>query len=71
MVTIQTVKAHWVNRDTIAWIDAQSTGTYRLYHSPTGQITAEMSDGALSGSFVPLSVDRNGLPPRLSKSSRS
>ena len=62
MVTVQTVKAHWVNRDTIAWIGAESTGTYRLYHSPTGQITDQMSEGALRGSFVPLLVDRNGLP---------
>ena len=63
MVTVQTIKAHWVNRDTIAWIGAESTGTYRLYHSPTGQITDQISEGALRGSFVPLSVDRDGLPP--------
>ena len=62
MLTIDTAKAHWVNRDTIAWIGAEAGGTYRLYYSPTGQIIAEMSDGTLSGLFVPLSVDRNGLP---------
>jgi pullulanase len=63
VVTVQTIKAHWVNRDTIAWIGAESNGTYRLYHSPTGQITDQISEGALRGSFVPLSVDRDGLPP--------
>jgi pullulanase len=62
VLTIDTAKAHWVNRDTIAWIGAEAGGTYRLYYSPTGQIIAEMSDGTLSGLFVPLSVDRNGLP---------
>jgi pullulanase len=62
VVTVQTVKAHWVNRDTIAWIGAESDGIYRLYHSPTGQITDQISEGALRGWFVPLSVDRDGLP---------
>ena len=61
MVNVQTAKAHWVKRDTIAWIGAEPGGTYRLYHSPTGQVTAQMRDGVLSGLFVPLSVDTNGL----------
>src|SRR6476646_7762588 len=46
----------------MAWIGAEPGATYRLFHSPTGQIIAEMSGGALHGSFVPLSVDQNGLP---------
>jgi pullulanase len=63
VATVQTVKAHWVNRDTIAWIGAESNGIYRLYHSPAGQITDQISERALRGSFVHLSVDRDGLPP--------
>jgi pullulanase len=62
VVPVQTAKAHWVSRDTIAWIGAEPNGTYRLYHSPTGQITAQMADGVLAGPFVPLAVDTNGLP---------
>jgi pullulanase len=62
VLTIDTAKAHWVNRDTIAWTGAEPSGTYRLFHSPTGQIITEMSNEALHGPFVPLSVDRNGLP---------
>jgi pullulanase len=65
VVTVQTVKAHWVNRDRIAWIGAEPNGIYRLYHSPTGQITDHISEGVLRGSFVPLSVDRNGLPKQI------
>jgi pullulanase len=61
-VTVQIAKAHWVNRDTIAWIGAEPGANYRLYHSPTGQITAQIPDGVLLGPFVPLSVDTNGLP---------
>jgi hypothetical protein len=57
-VAVQTAKAHWVSRETISWIGAQPSDTYRLYYSLTGEITAQSSDGA----FVPLFVDRNGLP---------
>jgi pullulanase len=62
VATVETPKAHWVNRGTIAWIDAEPSGSYRLYHSPTGQIAHQLSDRALRGPFVPLTVDLNGLP---------
>ena len=62
MVTVQTAKAHWVNRDTIAWIGAEPGGTYRLYHSPTGQIMAQIADGVLAVRSSRSSVDPNGLP---------
>jgi pullulanase len=54
---MQTAKAHWVNRDTIAWIGAEPTGTYRLYYSLIGGQPGEVSGSA----FVPLLVDRSGL----------
>ncbi|MBV9106134.1 MAG: pullulanase-type alpha-1,6-glucosidase [Verrucomicrobia bacterium] len=57
-----TAKAHWVNRETIAWVGAAPSATYRLYHSPTGEITAQMADGNQRAAFLPLFVDRTGLP---------
>lgn len=62
MAAAQTAKAHWVKRDTIGWIGAEPTGTYRLYYSLTDGITAKMSGGAQRAAFVPLFMDRNGLP---------
>jgi pullulanase len=59
---VQTAKAHWVNRDTIGWLGAESTGIYRLYDSLTGHLSRKISDGAQRGGFIPLYVDRNGLP---------
>ncbi|MBV8377443.1 MAG: DUF3372 domain-containing protein, partial [Verrucomicrobia bacterium] len=56
-----TAKAHWVDRDTIGWTGAEPSSTYRLYHSLTGGLAAQIADGKLLGAFVPLVVDRNGL----------
>ena len=58
---MHTAKAHWVNRDTIGWIGAEPSGTYRLYYSEAGKMAARMSDGGLRGAFLPLLVDRGGL----------
>jgi pullulanase len=60
-VAALTAQAHWVNRDTIGWTGVEPSGSYRLYYS-FGEISAQMADGKLRGSFVPLFVDRNGLP---------
>jgi hypothetical protein len=58
---MRTAKAHWLNRETIGWIGAEPSGTFRLYYSEGGDIAAQMSGRALRGSFVPLLVDQNGL----------
>ena len=55
-------RAHWVNRDTIGWLGAPSSDTYRLYYSPAGGITVESTTGVKGGEFIPLSVDPNGFP---------
>jgi pullulanase len=60
--TFVQAKAHWVNRDTIAWFGAAPRDTYRLYYSPTGAITVDETTGVQGGASTPLSVDLNGLP---------
>jgi pullulanase len=62
VVAVQTAKAHWVNRDTIGWIGQEPTGTYRLYYPLSGEILTKTSDGVLRDPFVPLLVDKSGLP---------
>jgi pullulanase len=62
MLAVETATAHWLNRDTIGWLGAEPSGTYRLYFSLPGELHAETSNLATGDLFVPLSVDRNGLP---------
>jgi pullulanase len=64
---VKTARAHWVNRDTIAWIGAEPGDVYRLYYSygeaaSGGETTEQLSAGGIRNAFVPLFVDRNGLP---------
>src|SRR6202040_1722007 len=61
MQALQTAKAHWVNRDTIGWMGAEPSGTYRLYSCLPDDIPPETFPAALSGLFVPLAVDQDGL----------
>jgi pullulanase len=61
-VAVQTAKAHWVTRDTIAWTGADPSGAYRLYWSLGAQRAAQTPDQAPSVAFIDLLVDRDGLP---------
>jgi pullulanase len=61
MQAVETATAHWLNRDTIGWLGAEPSGTYRLYSSLLDQRAAETSNRATGDLFVPLLVDRNGL----------
>jgi pullulanase len=61
MQAVQTATAHWLNRDTIGWIGAEPSGTYRLYSSLRDEIPAETSNIASRDLSLPLVVDRNGL----------
>ena len=61
-MAVQTAKAHWLTRDTIAWRGAEPGCVFRLYYSPADDIAAQTPEGAPRGAFFPLSVDRNGLP---------
>jgi pullulanase len=61
MLTVQTATAHWLNRDTIGWLGADPSGTYRLYSSLPGEFPTENTNLATGDLFVPLFVDRNGL----------
>ncbi len=56
-------KAHWVNRDTIAWPGADQNGVYRLYHSSHGGIRVEATTGVQGGAFIPLTPKPDGLQP--------
>jgi hypothetical protein len=56
-------KAHWVNRDTIAWPGADPGGSYRLYYSLLGGIRVDTQSGVQGGAFVPLTVIPSGVPP--------
>jgi len=56
-------KAHWVNRDTIAWPGADQNGAYRLYHSSHGGIRVEATTGVQGGAFIPLTPNPDGLQP--------
>jgi pullulanase len=56
-------KAHWVNRDTIAWPGADPGGSYRLYYSLHGGIRVDTQSGVQGGAFVPLTVIPSGVPP--------
>ncbi len=62
MAAVKTAKAHWVNRDTIGWLGADPSGTYRVYSSLTGETAAQLPDRRQTNPFVPLLVDQNGLP---------
>jgi hypothetical protein len=62
MQAVETATAHWLSRDTIGWLGAEPSGTYRLYYSLPGEVRAETSNFATGDLFVPLSADRNGLP---------
>jgi pullulanase len=59
---VETATAHWLNRDTIGWLRADPGGTYRLYSSLPGKPPAKMSNLPADDLFVPLFVERNGLP---------
>jgi len=52
--------AHFVTRDTIAWPNADSTNTYRLYDSLTGGISSGET-GVSGGQSIALTVDPGGL----------
>jgi pullulanase len=59
---VKSAKAYWVVQDTIAWMRVAPSDIYRLYHSATGDIASLKSGQGLRGSFLPLFVDRTGLP---------
>jgi pullulanase len=62
---VHTAEAHWVNPGTIGWIGADLGAIYRLYYSATGEIAARLSTPLPEVAFIPLSVDRNGMPQSL------
>jgi pullulanase len=60
---IKQARAYWVNRDTLAWVGAEPTDTYRLYYSPDSGITDVATSGPEGdGQSIQLTVDPNGLP---------
>ncbi|MFO1272248.1 MAG: pullulanase-type alpha-1,6-glucosidase [Rubrivivax sp.] len=57
-------KAHFLDRQTIAWPGAASGNTYQLYYAPNGGI-ATSSSGVSGGQPIALTVDPAGLSPAL------
>ena len=54
-------RAHWVNRNTIAWVGADPNDIYRLYYSTTGEINIDTTAGVQGGGFIPLTTLSGGL----------
>lgn len=57
-------RAHFLDRQTIAWPGANSSHSYKLYVAPAGGISTSQA-GVAGGSAVPLQVLASGLPPAL------
>ncbi len=57
-------RAHFLDRQTIAWPGANAGHSYRLYAAPAGGISTSQA-GVAGGSWVALQVLGSGLPPAL------
>jgi pullulanase len=59
---IKSARAYWVDRDTLAWLAAETNDTYQLYYSADAGITDVATSGVEGdGKSIPLTVDPNGL----------
>jgi pullulanase len=61
---VKQARAHFLDRQTIAWPGAQASHSYRLYAAPGGGITASQA-GISGGTWVALQVQAAGLPAAL------
>jgi pullulanase len=59
---VETATAHWLNQDTIGWLGADPSGTYRLYSSLSDRLPARTTNLPTGDLFVPLFVEHKGLP---------
>ncbi len=57
---VSKAKAHFLDRQTIAWPNALASDTYRLYYSTSGGITITAA-GLSGGQWIPLQVNVAGL----------
>ena len=61
-------RAMWLGRGLLRWPKVDSAGTFRLYHSATGQIVARAGE-AVTGAdgSLPLAVSPGALPPEIAE----
>jgi pullulanase/glycogen debranching enzyme len=60
-------QAVWLSRQLLQWPHAPAHGRYRLYHSASGQLQAQVGEGvAGSDGVVTLSLRSGKLPPAIS-----
>ncbi len=56
-VSTTDAKAYWLTKALIQWPQVDASGTFKLYHSATAQITA-VKDGKVAGADGALTLDR-------------
>jgi pullulanase-type alpha-1,6-glucosidase len=66
LANFKDAKAHWLNKNTLAWPSAPATGSYKLYYAANGNIAVD-ANGVFSGADGSYTVtpDGNGLPAAL------